>query len=206
MANAQHLISLGLSRRLSDLLVEEKLISPEQLNEALDAQKNGGEKMGTLLIDKGFLSEDKLLQFLAEKTGISFVSLTDMGDISEEAVAAVPEAIARQKMLMPFNKTRERLTVAIADPLDVMVLDDLKMLTGCEVVAASPRKVRSSRRTEKYYKQASSQEVLEDIVKQSDVDEAEADSIENVEEKAEQTNESNLEKEAEDAPVIKMST
>ena len=105
MATVQHLISIGLSRRLADLLVEEKLISSAQLKEALEAQKSGAEKLGTLLLDKGFLAEEKLLQFLAEKTGISFVSLTDIGDISEEAVAAVPEAIARQKMLMPFNKT-----------------------------------------------------------------------------------------------------
>ena len=149
MANAQHVISLGLSRRLADLLVEEKLITPSQLGEALDAQKSGGEKLGTILIDKGIVPEENLLQFLAEKTGISFVSLADIGDIPEEAVQAVPEAIARQKMLMPFNKTKDRLTVAIADPLDVMVLDDLKMLSGCDVIGclASESEIIAARRT-----------------------------------------------------------
>ncbi|MDE2141920.1 MAG: type IV-A pilus assembly ATPase PilB [Elusimicrobia bacterium] len=204
MANAQHSISLGLSRRLADLLVEETLISSEQLKEALDAQKSGGDKLGTLLIDKGFLAEDKLLQFLAEKTGISFVSLADIGDISEDAVAAVPEAIARQKMLMPFNKTKDRLTVAIADPLDVMVLDDLKMLTGCDVIGCLASESEISAAHEKYYKQATSQEALEDIVKQSAVDEAAADEIEHVEEKSAQESEAALERDAEEAPVIKM--
>ena len=204
MANAQHVISLGLSRRLADLLVEEKLISSVQLTEALDAQKSGGDKLGTVLIDKGFLAEEKLLQFLAEKTGISFVSLADIGDISEEAVAAVPEAIARQKMLMPFNKTKDRLTVAIADPLDVMVLDDLKMLTGCDVIGCLASESEIIAAHDKYYKQATSQEVLEDIVKQSAVDEAEAEGVEHVEEKTEQENESALERDAEEAPVIKM--
>jgi type IV pilus assembly protein PilB len=204
MANAQHAISLGLSRRLADLLVEEKFISNDQLKEALDAQKSGGDKLGTLLIDKGFLAEENLLQFLAEKTGISFVSLADIGDISEEAVAAVPEAIARQKMLMPFNKTKDRLTVALADPLDVMVLDDLKMLTGCDVVGCLASESEISAAHEKYYKQATSQEALEDIVAQSAVNEAEAEGVEHVEEKAEQENEAALERVAEDAPVIKM--
>jgi type IV pilus assembly protein PilB len=204
MANAQHTISLGLSRRLADLLVEEKLISAEQLQQALEEQKSGAEKLGSLLIDREFLSEDKLLQFLAEKTGISYVSLADIGDISEDAVAAVPEAIARQKMLMPFNKTKDRLTVAIADPLDVMILDDLKMLTGCEVVGCLASEGEIAAAHEKYYRQASSQEVLEDIVKQSAFDEAEADAIEHVEEKSDSVNEAGLEKEAEDAPVIKM--
>ncbi|MBI3566279.1 MAG: Flp pilus assembly complex ATPase component TadA, partial [Elusimicrobia bacterium] len=204
MANAQHSISLGLSRRLADLLVEEKLITPVQLKEALDAQKSGGDKLGTLLIDKGILAEEKLLQFLAEKTGISYVSLSDIGEISEEAVSAVPEAIARQKMLMPFNKTKDRLTVAIADPLDVMVLDDLKMLTGCDVVGCLASESEIVAAHDKYYKQATSQEVLEDIVKQSAVDEATAEGVEHVEEKSDEKVEAALEKEAEDAPVIKM--
>ncbi|MDE2490074.1 MAG: type IV-A pilus assembly ATPase PilB [Elusimicrobia bacterium] len=204
MANAQHAISLGLSRRLADLLVEEKLISSDQLEKALEAQKSGGEKLGTLLIDQGFLAEDKLLQFLAEKTGISYVSLSDVGEIAEDAVAAVPEAIARQKMLMPFNKTKDRLTVAIADPLDVMVLDDIKMLTGCDVVGCLASESEIAAAHDKYYKQATSQEALEDIVKQSQVDEEAADGIEHVEEKNAEASEAALEKEAEDAPVIKM--
>ena len=119
MGSAQHVISLGLSRRLADLLVEEKQITAKQLQDALDVQKTGSDKLGTILIDKGFIAEEKLLQFLADKTGISYVSLSDIGDIPEEAVAAVPENIARQKMLMPFNKTKNRLTVAIADPANL---------------------------------------------------------------------------------------
>jgi len=204
MANVQHKISIGLSRRLADLLVEEKLLNAAQLQEAMEAQKGGSEKLGTLLIDKGIIAEEKLLQFLAEKTGISFVSLAEFGEISEDAVAAVPEAIARQKMLMPFNKTKDRLTVAIADPLDVMVLDDLKMLTGCEVVGCLAAESEIAAAHDKYYKQATSQEVLEDIVAKSAADEAAADGVEHVEEKDAQANEASLEKEAEDAPVIKM--
>ncbi len=203
MSSTQHVISLGLSRRLADFLVEEKLITADQLREALEAQKKGGEKLGSLLIEKGLIEEEKLLQFLSEKTGISYVSLANVGEISEEAIAAVPESIARQKMLMPFNKTKDRLTVAIVDPLDVMILDDLRMQTGCDVVGCLASETEISAAHEKYYKQASSQEELEDIVKQSAVDEAAADGIEQVEEAAEKA-ETGLEKAAEEAPVIKM--
>ncbi|MDD5302660.1 MAG: ATPase, T2SS/T4P/T4SS family [Elusimicrobia bacterium] len=203
MAATQHVISLGLSRRLADFLVEEKLISADKLQEALDAQKIGGEKLGSLLIEKGFIEEEKLLQFLAEKTGISYVSLADIGEIPEEAIAAVPESIARQKMLMPFNKTKDRLTVAIADPLDVMILDDLKMQLGCDVIGCLASEAEISAAHEKYYKQATSQEALEDIVKQQSDNEAAADELEQVEDKADKA-ESGLEQAAEDAPVIKM--
>ncbi len=203
MASTQHVISLGLSRRLADLLVEEKLLTADKLQVTLDAQKKGGEKLGSLLIEMGFIQEEKLLLFLAEKTGISYVSLAEIGEISEEAIAAVPESIARQKMLMPFNKTKDRLTVAIADPLDVMILDDLKMQTGCDVVACLASEAEISAAHEKYYKQETSQEALEDIVKQQSDNEAAADSLEHVEEKIELA-ETGLEKDAEDAPVIKM--
>jgi type IV pilus assembly protein PilB len=186
-------------------LVEEKLITAAHLQEALEAQKSGGsDKLGSLLIDKGFIAEEKLLQFLAEKTGISYVSLADIGDIPEEAVAAVPETIARQKMLMPFNKTKDRLTVAVADPLNVMVLDDLKMLTGCDVVGCLASESEIIAAHDKYYKQASSQEVLEEIVKQQADNEAAADAVEQVDEKGQHEVEANLEQAAEDAPVIKM--
>ena len=203
MPSTSHVISLGLSRRLTDFLVEENLLSADNLQEALDAQKKGGEKLGSLLIEKGFIEEEKLLQFLAEKTRISYVSLADIGEISEEAIAAVPESIARQKMLMPFNKTKDRLTVAIADPLDVMILDDLKMQTGCDVVGCLASEAEITAAHEKYYKQATSQEALEDIVKQQSDNEAAADELEQVEEKFDK-GEPGLEKAAEDAPVIKM--
>ncbi|MBI2789230.1 MAG: Flp pilus assembly complex ATPase component TadA [Elusimicrobia bacterium] len=192
-----------MSRRLADFLVEEKLLSAENLKEALEAQKKGGEKLGSLLIEKGFIEEEKLLQFLAEKTGISYVSLADIGEIPEEAIAAVPESIARQKMLMPFNKTKERLTVAIADPLDVMILDDLKMQLGCDVIGCLASEAEISAAHERYYKQETSQEALEEIVKQQSDNEAAADELEQVEEKADKA-ETGLEKAAEDAPVIKM--
>ncbi len=203
MPSPQHSISLGLSQRLADFLVAEKLISALELQEALDAQKKGGEKLGSLLVEKGFIAEEKLLQFLSEKTGICYVSLLDIGEIPPEAIAAVPESIARQKMLMPFNKTKDRLTVAIADPLDVMILDDLKMQLGCDVVGCVASEAEISAAHEKYYKRETSQEALEDILKQSAFDATTADSLEQVEEKKGDT-ELGLEKAAEDAPVIRM--
>jgi type IV pilus assembly protein PilB len=189
---------------LADLMVEDQLITADQLKEALGSMKSGGDKLGSALLEKGFITEEKLLEFLAEKTGIQYVSLTDFGDISEDAVAAVPEALARKKMLMPFNKTKNRLMIAVADPLDVMVADDLRMSTGCEVVRCLASEGEIAAAHDKYYKQATSQEVLDDILKQSEVTEEAADGVEHVEEKSGQDAEMGSEKEAEDAPVIKM--
>ncbi|MBI3553878.1 MAG: type IV-A pilus assembly ATPase PilB [Elusimicrobia bacterium] len=205
MANAeQHVISIGLPRRLADLLVTEKLITQKQLEEALEAQRQGTEKLGTLLIEKGFLKEDALLEFLSQQCGISYVSLANMPEIPEEAIAAVPEAIARQHTLIPCNKSKDRITVALADPLNVLILDDLKMMTGCDVKAVLASETEILAALEKYYKSASSQEVLDDIVRQSNISAEEAEGIESIEEKEDDADVSLLERSAEDAPVIKM--
>jgi type IV pilus assembly protein PilB len=200
MANAEHVISLNLSRRLADLLVEEKVITSDQLNEALSAQRQGGNKLAALLIEKGFLSEEQLLQFLGTQCGISYISLAGM-EISEEAVAAIPETICRQHTLVPFNKTKDRISVAVSDPLNVLILDDLKMMTGCDIkpALASESEIRAAH--DKYYKTASSQEVLDQIVRQQQMED-EADNIENVEQKVDDGAVNTAE--AEEAPVIKM--
>ncbi len=203
MANAQHVISLGLPRRLADLLVVEKLISQKQLEEVLAAQRQGGDKLGTILIEKGFIKEEQLLEFLSQQVGISYVSLSSM-EISEDVVASVPETLARQHTLIPCNKSKDRITVAVADPLNVMVLDDLKMMTGCDVKAVLASETEILAALDKFYKSASSQEVLDEIVKQSNVSAEAAEGIEAVEDKPEEEDIVSLEKSAEDAPVIKM--
>ncbi len=204
MAQAQHVLSLGLSRRLADLLVAEKIISPQQLEEALEAQRRTGEKLGGVLIGKGFLREEQLLEFLSRMCGISYVSLANV-PIPEEALAAVPESLARAHLLVPFLKSEDRITVAVADPLNVLVLDDLKMMTGCDVRAVLASEAEIHAALDKYYKAPSSQEALAEIVRQSGIPAEEADRIGLIEERPEGMADSlALKSLAEEAPVVKM--
>ena len=136
MSNGEHVISLGLSRRLAELLVVERIITPAQLQEALDSQREKNEKLGTVLIAKGFVSEERILQFLSAQCDISYITLSGMAEIAPEVIALVPETIARTHTLIPFNKTNNSITIAVADPLNVLILDDLKMMTGFDVKAA----------------------------------------------------------------------
>jgi type IV pilus assembly protein PilB len=204
MPNAEHVISLGLSRRLADLLVEEKVITSAQLEEALASQRQGGEKLGSSLIEKGFLTEEQLLQFLSQQCGISYITLSGL-DIPEEVVASIPEAIAKQHTLIAFNKNKDRITVAIADPLNVLILDDLKMMTGCDISAALASETEIRAAHDKYYKGTNSQDALDEIVRQSQISEETAEGVEHIDEKQQNADsEGVLEKSAEDAPVIKM--
>lgn len=207
MANAQHVISLGLPKRLADLLVEEKLISQDQLKNALETQRQGGQggdKLGTILIEKGFIKEERLLEFLSQQCGISYVSLANIPEIPEDVIASVPEAIARQHTLLPYNKNKDRIIVALADPLNVLILDDLKMMTGCDVRAVLASEAEILAALDKYYKSASSQEALDEIVRATNASEALSGEVDFVDQKQQEDDIVSLEKSAEDAPVIKM--
>ena len=182
----------------------EKVITAAQLDEALAAQRQGGEKLGSILIEKGIIKEEQLLQFLSQQCGISYITLSGMPEIPEDVIASVPESIARQHKLIPFNRTKDRITIALADPLNVLILDDLKMMTGCDVHAALASESEINAALDKYYKSASSQDVLNEIVRQSQVSEDAAESIENIDQKQEAQAEIAFEKSAEEAPVIKM--
>jgi len=204
MSNGDHVISLSLSRRLANLLVEDGIITQAQLGEALEVQRAKGDKLGTVLIGKGFLTEERILQFLSKQCGISYITISGMPEIPPEVIATVPEDIARQHTLIPFNKTSDRITIAVADPLNVLILDDLKMMTGCDVRAALASETEILTALDKYYKGVSSQDALNDIVKQSQSSADTADSIEHVEEEKEEESAVSVERSAEDAPVIKM--
>src|SRR5947209_7799454 len=103
-------------KRLGDYLVELGFITEEQLEVALREQKDKGGKLGSILMQLGFLSEDILLTILGKQSGVSYVSLTEYGDIADEAIKAVPESIAKNQMLIPIKKEGNLLTIAISDP------------------------------------------------------------------------------------------
>ena len=204
MPYGEHVISLNLSRRLANLLVEERVITAAQLQEAIEDQRQRGEKLGTILVGKGFATEERILQFLSAQCGISYITLSGVSDIPPEAIAAVPETIARQYTLIPFAKTADRISIAMADPLNVLILDDLKMMTGCDVQAALASEAEILSALDRYYKPVSSEAALQDIVKQSQTSEDEAAGVEHVQEKGDEESNLSMEKSAEDAPIIKM--
>lgn len=190
-------------KRLGDYLVELGFITNEQLETALKEQKEKGGKLGTVLIQLGFLSEDVLLAILGKQSGVSYVSLQEYGNISEEAIRSVPETIAKNQMLVPIKKEGNLLTIAIADPLNVFATDDLKLLTGCDIrmVVASDNDIKAA--LEKYYtvkKKPKSKAEFQEAVNQFDANKAnEAPNVEFI-----KASVFDLEDEQESAPAIKL--
>lgn len=121
--------------RIGDVLKEKGLITEEQLNEALAVQKERGTLLGETLVSMQFVSQDTLIEILSEQLGVEYVDLRKY-DIEDEAVHLVTEPIARKYRLMPIaisKKSANVLIVAMADPMDIMAIDDVSIITGMQV-------------------------------------------------------------------------
>lgn len=111
--------------RIGDLLVSSGDINAEQLREALAEQKESGLKLGRILVDKGFVAEERLLGFLSEQLGVPFVELQDF-DYDEALVARLPETYARRYRAIVLEDLGDHLLVGMADPIDIFAFDELQ--------------------------------------------------------------------------------
>lgn len=185
-------------------MVDLGFITAEQLNASLKEQKEKGGKLGSILIQMGFLSEDILLAILGKQSGVSYVSLKEYGDIPDEAIQTVPETIAKNQMLVPIKKEGNLLTIAIADPLNVFATDDLKLLTGCDIrmVVASDNDIKEA--LEKYYsvkrKKKKDSSELQDVVDSLDMEDMEG----SLAHEFSKANIFNVDDAGESAPTIKL--
>ena len=110
--------------RLGDLLVRQEVITDDQLKLALDQQKKSGRKLGRVLIENGYVTEEGLSQALARQLGIPFVQLKFF-DLKPNVVALLPEAQARRFRALVLESTGEKIRVGMADPTDLFAYDEL---------------------------------------------------------------------------------
>jgi len=131
--------------KLGELLVEQGLISLDQLKQALDEQKRTGEFLGSVLTRLGLVSNARLLPLLAQQVGMPYVRLDDRR-IPPEVIAKVPPKFASHYHLMPLALSGNSLQVAIVDPFDIQTLDELKLLLDCDVspVLASQEEIEEA--------------------------------------------------------------
>ncbi|WMJ04731.1 MSHA fimbrial ATPase MshE [Aeromonas veronii] len=122
-----------LKMRLGDLLVQEQIISDDQLQLALQQQRQTGRKLGSTLIDLGFISEVQLLQFLARQLDVPFFDLNNL-TIDAAAVPLLPEVQARRYRALAVNLTDDKVTVAMSDPADLSALDAIAALLSPRIM------------------------------------------------------------------------
>lgn len=120
--------------KLGEMLLKEKLITPEQLDEALKCQTIFGIKLGSSLIELGSISDEQLCTFLSRKLGVPYAPPRALTTVPAEILALISAEIAQKYRIIPIKLDGRRLTLAMADPTDFKAIDEVSFVSGCVVV------------------------------------------------------------------------
>jgi len=121
-----------MAAKLGQLLITSQVITDEQLREAVGLQRKEGGRLGTNLVKLGYITEEKLVAFLSKQWGVPAVTLSDY-KIDPSVLKLIPIEIARKYLIIPVARVGAVLTIAMADPSNVFVIDDVKFMTGFNV-------------------------------------------------------------------------
>lgn len=184
--------------KLGEMLVQAKIITPEQLKEALEIQRREGGRLGQHLMKLGYVTEEQITQILSRQYGVPSVNLSKL-EIDPEITNLVPVDVCQKYMVMPIRRVGATLTIAMVDPTNVFALDDIKFMTGLNVEPVVATEEGIKKAIEKYYG-ASWDEKLKTVL--GDM-EGTAEEIE-VKAEEEEIDIAELEKSSEDAPVVRL--
>lgn len=186
-----------MSSRLGELLLREKLITPEQLQSTLDMQRSEGGKFGFNLVKQGFITEIDLIQFLSKQYGIPAFDFAG-AELDREIVTLIPEEVAKKYTIFAIDRKGATLVVAMGDPSNINAIDDIKFLTGYNVesVVAAENAIMDA--IEEHYSPEEDEMSLDDVLTEFD------DSDMEVVEGEEEVDMEDLKKSVDDAPVVKL--
>jgi len=139
------------NKQLGELLIERGVISRQQLEKALSLQKEKGGLVGELLVELGFLKEEDIAQALTAQYGFPYLPLANY-EINTETIDLVPARVAKQYMLVPIDKIANNLTLAMSNPLNVQAIEDVELLTGCNIQTFVSTSTDIKKAIEKYYR------------------------------------------------------
>lgn len=155
-------MALSLKERINNLLLEKGLITPEKLNEAIEFQKEKGGKLSDILAEKGFVDKKDLMVILSEELGIPPINLARY-KIDPAVVKLIPRKTAQHYQIIPISKMGNTLTVAMADPLNVFAIDEIKTLTGFQIGILITTDKEMQIAIDEYYGEAA-HEAIEEIM------------------------------------------
>ena len=175
------------------ILVEKAIITKEQFDKALDESRKKGMSVGKVIVRSGMITEEAYAQALSEALDIPYVNLSNY-IIDVETVRLIPETMANKYKAMPIFKIGNSLTVAMADPKDIMAIDELSRKAKCDIEATLATESSILNAIDQYYKTASSfDDVVKDIDKENRLQESRVE-----------FDSKRLAEIAEEAPVIKL--
>ncbi len=139
-----------MSAKLGEILVRENLISPQNLREALDYQREHGGRLGYNLVKLGLVSDDMITAVLSRQYGIPSVNL-ELFQIDESVLRLIPQEVAQKYSVLPLSRVGATLTLAMVDPTNVFAMDDIKFMTGLNVEPVVVAEVSIQHAISRYY-------------------------------------------------------
>jgi len=189
--------------RIADALVEDGLLSTKQVEELLELQKKEGTRLLKLILEKSYVSETDMVVSMGRVLNVPPVNLSRIG-ISQETANLVPREMATNHKVLPVSRLDNKLFLAMADPLNVLALDDVKRITKFDVMPmiASEKSILDKLNNLDSGR-GSMEDIIQDAQKQME-DDAEAENLELSREVSEDMNLDQLAASTEEAPVIKL--
>jgi type IV pilus assembly protein PilB len=190
--------------RIADALVEDGLLTMDQVGELLEQQKKEGARLVKLIVDKAHVSEQDLAVSMGRVLNVPPINIARV-NVPPEVIELLPHDIAHTHKVVPVSRLENKLFLAMADPLNVLALDDVKRLTRLEItpLIAPEKAIVDKLNALDAAKSGSMEDIIQDAQKQSEA-EADAESVETVREALEEVNLDKLAASSEEVPVIKL--
>lgn len=139
------------NKQLGEVLIEQGIITHEHLQKGLDFQKEKGGLIGEIFVEMGYVKEEDIAQALTVQYGFPYLPLSNY-DINPEVVGIIPLRVAKQYLLIPIDKIGNNLTVVMSNPLNMQAIEDVELITGCNVQVFVSTSSDIKKSISKYYK------------------------------------------------------
>jgi type IV pilus assembly protein PilB len=136
--------------KLGELLLKENMVTPQQLQEALNHQKANGGKLGKAFVSLGYVRDEEITSLLSRQYGVPSINLTHF-EVDPNVVKTVPAETARKYQILPLSRSGATLTIAMADPTNVFAMDDIKFMTGYNVEPVVASETALEEAIDRYY-------------------------------------------------------
>jgi type IV pilus assembly protein PilB len=150
---------IPIRKKLGEILREESLITETQLMSALAKQKETNERLGKILVNMGYVKEAAILRILEAKLGIPIVRIA-RHELDIDIVNLIPEHLAQKYKVIPIEKDGDRIVLAMADPLNVLAIDDVRITTGCDIEPAIASESEIENAINSYYGKDSIEKIV----------------------------------------------
>ncbi len=165
--------------RLGELLLKENMVSPQQLQDALNHQKMSGGKLGKAFVSLGFVKDEEITSLLSRQYGVPSINL-DHFEVDPAIIKIIPAETSRKYQVLPLSRSGATLTIAMADPTNVFAMDDIKFMTGYNVEPVVASEAALEEAIDHYYGSTRSLELRKDPVAGGGLSPADASSLKEV--------------------------